>query len=856
MDSERWQLVQETFEDARALGARERARFLAERCGDDVELRELVTRMLREMTGTTDFLDAPAPGGVSASPLEGSIGPFEIRRELGQGGMGVVYLAHDPALDRDVALKLLSEAPPTTEAMLDRFSREARAVARLEHPGIVPVFQVGDDRGYRWFAMEFLDGGDLNKELQRQRGSGDGAPKLPRPGENGHVPETLRRMARLADALQFAHERGVVHRDLKPHNLLVGEDGELRVVDFGLAKDESQGSITAGQQVGGTPHYMSPEQAAAQSDGVDHRTDIYSLGVVLYEMLTLQRPYSGDSAHEVITAIMHRDPPPLRRVDRHLPRELELVCSTAMARDVEDRYASAAELAEDLRRVVSFRPVRAKRPTVYRRSERFLRRHRGAVVGVLAAVLVAFIALRTGVAMANGRALDDLVARGREALAIASWMDDGDTKWRRRTMDDVEALRARRGDLSSAERDVLDQLEERADALFGELIVAAEADAADSVATESRPADMRGLLRASALFLEAADLFGAEALDRMPDDFWLPPISVRAIDASGASVGGEVTARPLDPMTGLLGAPEDLGALPLSGARLQPGLYRIVVRPVGHMPREFTRRIRANASPIEIACTLSGSGDPAEGMVAIDGGRMFLPGNPTRDFVRYIGQEVEVEPFLVDEMLVSIGDYRAYLETAPEEAFPIGWLYAREQGDDVWAELESGEHDDMPMVGLSIRQARAYAEAQGKRLLTLAEWHYLARWPDDRLRPYSNPEVYRGPPTGPELPDGAGAMARAFLASASTVDSYPEARSEPHGLFHLLGNVSEYIDCHPPTFTRDGDAEPDWDQLLIVGKPWYAAVESKTSRSLSSRDASDEHVTFSTGFRCARSTGD
>ena len=236
------------------------------------------------------------------------------------------------------------------------FFKEIRAAQGFVSEHAVQVRDCGQLPDERLFlTMDFVEGESLTQLLRREK------TLMPR-----HALEIARQILL---ALSSGHEKASIHRDVKPSNVMLASrvpktsenphGVKVGLLDFGIA------SLTEEMEAGrgpGTPHYMSPEQAAAQSDGGDHRTDIYSLGGVLYEMLTLQRPYSGDSAHEVITAIMHRDPPPLRRVDRRLPRELELVCSTAMARDVEDRYASAAELAEDLRRFLAGLPT-AARPT-------------------------------------------------------------------------------------------------------------------------------------------------------------------------------------------------------------------------------------------------------------------------------------------------------------------------------------------------------------------------------------------------------------------------------------------------------------------------------------------------------------
>ena len=371
----RWGRVKAIVGDALELDEAERDAFVLRACGDDPELLAEVRSLLETIANEDDpdFLEAPPP------PERHTLGEFELLRELGRGAMGVVYLAWQSSLKREVAVKVMVESLTTTEAQVERFHREARAAAKLSHPGIVQVFADGQREETHWFAMQYVDGHDLAHELKLQRRESpraDARAFLPGPGEAEHVTTIARLCADVADALHHAHEHGLVHRDVKPQNLLLTPDGRIQIGDFGLVYDESLGRLTRTGEVAGTPHYMSPEQARIRSFDVDHRTDLYSLGVVLYEMCTLRRPFEGRSSAEVLTKIQRFEPCPVRKLDKRIPRDLETICQTAMARDPRDRYANARAMADDLRRFMNHQAVWAKPRSPLQNVGSWIRRHR------------------------------------------------------------------------------------------------------------------------------------------------------------------------------------------------------------------------------------------------------------------------------------------------------------------------------------------------------------------------------------------------------------------------------------------------------------------------------------------------
>ncbi|MEZ6197413.1 MAG: bifunctional serine/threonine-protein kinase/formylglycine-generating enzyme family protein [Planctomycetota bacterium] len=322
-----------------------------------------------------------------ASPARGlsgrRLGHYRLIEEIGHGGQGFVYRAVDERIRREVALKILPRGHAFSPAARLRFEREAEAAGRLDHSGVARVFELGEEDGVVFIAMELVKGRTLAAVI-RAAASGvswhetatrvaataaDEAPacSIGRPDESASggpaaILEAARFIESAALALHAAHERGLVHRDVKPGNLMVREDGSACVLDFGLAQDDSGASVTLTNDgdLLGTPAYMSPEQVRAGAVRLDRRTDVYSLGVCLFEACTLVRPFAGLTRHELLEAIAHREPPSPRQIDPRLPRDLEAVILTAIDKDRDRRYATALALAEDLGRFLRREPVAAR----------------------------------------------------------------------------------------------------------------------------------------------------------------------------------------------------------------------------------------------------------------------------------------------------------------------------------------------------------------------------------------------------------------------------------------------------------------------------------------------------------------
>jgi tetratricopeptide (TPR) repeat protein len=324
-----------------------------------------------------DLMPPPRPATISPS----TPARYELGAVLGQGGMGVVYRARDRLLNRDVAIKFLRRDDP---ALVERFLREARAQARVEHEHICRVYEVGDADGAPYICMQLVLGETLAKECSRMS-----------------LEEKVKVLATVALAVHAAHREGLIHRDLKPANILVArsENGAAHpyVMDFGLAQETQGPRLTATGQLLGTPHYMSPEQARGDNDAIDRRTDVYALGATLYELLTGEPPFRGASTAEVLAQVLSRDAPSARKRNPTIPADLETVTATCLAKLPGDRYDSARALAEDLQRYLDGEPISVRAPSLGYRLVKLVRRHPLAVAG--AVLVVASLVAGTAVSL-------------------------------------------------------------------------------------------------------------------------------------------------------------------------------------------------------------------------------------------------------------------------------------------------------------------------------------------------------------------------------------------------------------------------------------------------------------------------
>jgi serine/threonine protein kinase len=427
---------------------------LAEQLGQLLPALHVLADLRRSASSGDAVVVPQSPVPVSAAEL-GELGDFRILREIGRGGMGVVYEAVQISLARRVALKVLPFAAAMDPKQLQRFKNEAQAAAHLQHTNIVPVHYVGCERGVHFYAMQFIEGqtlaavirelrqlagsepanpapaGQAGSAFAKELASGKWEPVKPRgtkgiescasePPTGPHLgaatplnvtpsvavlstehsttsPAFFHTVAHLglqaAEALEHAHQLGVIHRDIKPANLLVDADGRLWITDFGLAHCQSQPGLTMSGDLVGTLRYMSPEQTLGKRVLVDARTDVYSLGVTLYELLTLRPAYDGRDRQEVLQQIAFEEPRLPRRLNKAIPVKLETIVRKAIAKNAAERYATAQDLADDLRRFLDDKPIRARKPTLLDWARKWVRRHPGVVATGIGGLVVAVIIL-------------------------------------------------------------------------------------------------------------------------------------------------------------------------------------------------------------------------------------------------------------------------------------------------------------------------------------------------------------------------------------------------------------------------------------------------------------------------------
>ena len=310
------------------------------------------------------------------SPMLMDFGDYELLEQIGRGGQGVVFRARQKSLNRTVALKVIGLGQWATEAHLKRFRLEAEAAAKLEHPGIVPIHEVGERDGSCYFSMKFVEGGQLDEVTKRE----------PMP-----IRRAVELIANVARTVHYAHEHGILHRDIKPGNILLDAKGEPHLTDFGLARlVESESSVTHTLEVLGTPSYMAPEQAVGNNAAVSSVTDVYGLGAVLYQLLTGQPPFAGGTTYETIKLLLDTEPRQPRLLNPKIDRDLCTICLKCLEKDPKRRYSSALALAEDLERWLKHEPIAARRTGIITRAKKWVRRN--PTSALLAASLVALAA--------------------------------------------------------------------------------------------------------------------------------------------------------------------------------------------------------------------------------------------------------------------------------------------------------------------------------------------------------------------------------------------------------------------------------------------------------------------------------
>src|SRR5437763_4248755 len=311
-------------------------------------------------TGLGSLLESDETIGSGSPPTEMEFEDYELLKEIGRGGQGVVYRARQKSLNRIVALKIIGVGGWATEAHLKRFRLEAEAAASLNHPFIVPIHEIRERGGYCYFSMNLVEGGQLDEVAKRQAISTRRAAEL---------------IGKLARTVHYAHEHGILHRDIKPGNVLLDKEGEPHLTDFGLARlVETESTVTRTTEMLGTPSYMAPEQANGNAE-LTGAADIYGLGAVLYQLLTGAPPFVGRSSYETVRLVLETDPKQPRLLNPKVDRDLSTICLKCLEKDPQRRYLSALALAQDLERWLRHEPIQARRSGFVARGTKWLRRN-------------------------------------------------------------------------------------------------------------------------------------------------------------------------------------------------------------------------------------------------------------------------------------------------------------------------------------------------------------------------------------------------------------------------------------------------------------------------------------------------
>lgn len=708
------------------------------------ELREAIRRLCSDYLNSVQPLIQRVPP--TAEPEIKQLGDFRIIRELGRGGMGVVYLAWQKSLQRSVALKILHAGLSLSSRHMERFRREGIAAGKLQHRFIVRILSVGEWKGLSYIAMDFIDGRSLSEELNDQlqaEGVGQQDRILLGSRETGYARQVAKIVQRTALALQYAHDNAVIHRDIKPQNILVREGDLPCVVDFGLAKEVDKQSLSREGDIAGTPYYMSPEQALAKRVKIDHRTDIFSLGSVLYEMLTLKRAFDGDAIDRVLFKISFKEPDPVRRLQPQVHRDLETICHRALEKDPERRFASMAHLAEELERFLNNEALRIRPTLPLVRWTRSILRNR------VAAVAIGFLLL---------------------------------------------------------------------------------------------------FLVSSPLIYRAAFVHGKEAR--------LPRLTIMA-----GKPGLRVLARRIDPGTAEIGAEELIGTTPLERHVLEPGYYRfIVVDPDVGGYCELTRYLAPSGREYRPAVRIRPTRSLESSMRRFDAGE-FVFGHDRSKEGMLRGRKMSIGTFLMDVREVSIGKFKKFLRETGA-SLPRNWPSDTQEDKEVLNEiLETEKWDSRPVMAIDFREARAFAEWNGKRLPTVFEWERAARGSSGRLYPWAS-----GRAPSEDLARLAHNRGREdpyllrALKNTVPVVSLSDGRT-PEGLYHMLGNVQEWTESpfvpKPPEGAESSMPVPSL--LIVMGGSWatplsYGSGDSHDLRCYDPGDITSSNFTF--GFRCAKSVRD
>ena len=846
-------------------------------CGQHPDHAQDLRRLWEEHRRVRPLVSAALPGGAQGFSFQSArsesfgvlgtglepgaeIGEFRLVRPIARGGMGEVWEAEQVPLERKVALKLILPERVSRDAQA-LFAREARAGGRLSHPGIVTIHSHGTSGGLAWIAMELVEGAWTLRDFVDEVGR---AGEL----EGGYYEHVAEFIAQVADALQAAHDAGVIHRDVKPRNILITRDDRPKLTDFGLARITDEAALSVTGDFAGTYAYMSPEQVAAKRAGLDHRTDIFSLGVVLYEMLTLRRPFEGDTAHQIADQILFHEPRDPRKVRSRVPKDLGIIAGKAMEKRRDRRYASMEELAADLRRHLRGEPIRARPRRAWHRWSAHLKRHRAAAITVLAVLAGVSLAWRLSEAAAERRSRRELLDGVRAQLASAGEHLAADRV--KESLDLLREAHTRFGQLPGREglsagetvqvEDVRTSLEGTVaavhDRVRGRILAFLEQSVHDPISFDFARA-----------FDHASDYNAV--LDLLPEqadeiENVLEGVLPRVIIDSEPQ-GATVYATRLDSVTGLPVAgeqPTELGRTGLD-VSIRPGFYHFRAVTEDGRYGEIVRLVYGMDVEYELPkLRLLDDEQVTRGMKRIEPGPFVVPLLESRFFkldkdASDEERTVQLPGFYVDVHEVTNDQYKEFvLDTG--RAPP--WLWPEEYLTEDFPQ-EVGRR---PVVCLTLRDAEAYAAWAGKRLLQFHEWSRAARGPNGRPFPWdldpgqvAEPSAWarvpqpsaRIPPQATPFDDLAARRSawERYIQHTAPVGTWPGDRSRD-GVMDTYGNVSELTAAMAISELAEGFSVPMGDTFRARGASW------RYDRGLDDMMGVPPHATNDcVGFRCGKS---
>jgi formylglycine-generating enzyme required for sulfatase activity/Tfp pilus assembly protein PilF len=735
-----------------------------------------------------------------AQPPRAVLPGYQIIGVMGHGGMGVVYKAVQQSLRRVVALKMILAGAHSSPEQLTRFRSEAEAVAQLQHTNIIQIHEVGEHEGQPYFSLEYVSGGSLARKL-------GGAPQPPQ--------QAAELAEKLARAIHFAHQHGIVHRDLKPGNILFAEDGTPKITDFGLAKRlEGDSGQTRSGAIMGTPSYMAPEQASGHAKEVGPAADVYAIGAILYEMLTGRPPFRASSTVDTIMQVVTEEPLPPSRFHGKLPRDLETICLKCLQKEPRKRYASAADLADDLKRFLGGDPILARRTPLWERGIRWSRRH------PVAATLIVLLSLVTAAALAVSWEVRRQQAQ--RAAELAQEARQEQVQRAGELVDQGLALMAQAG--TAHDPDEADRRYDEATQSFTRALtvdageVRAAAGLRDLYFERCRRALDRGaygVARGVLMRLKELDQDGARADE-------IASLERRAVGTGTWRVetqpaGCRVTLVRLDADL-QPGHSEEVGTTPLPKRDLAMGSYLVLLKHADYPEVRYPMQVARNEDKVVSVKLIPEDQIPA-GMVYVPAGEFTFGdpdyGTPRKEFVK---------GFFMDRTEVTGAQYEAYVQ-ATGASPPGSW-----RGSNTCPQALR----DQAVHNISWYEAAEYARWAGKRLPTEAEWEKAARGPDGRRYPWGNRYERRRA----NCKDSHGRMGTA-------VGQFPLGAS-PYGCLDMAGNVWEWtLDRERPysaaRIMRGGATYSTPDDLLAYRRQAAPAAGSSFG------------ALNMTGFRCARS---